>query len=149
MGLETTVLLGILTLLPFCLGKDAVILLLIKPALSKVGDQPTLDDLHSLRAMQIVSVVYILIFVGAVVLNVTSHSRSEPYLLKIGLVSLIIYFLFTLVGFISTDSQIIALFARANLDLRSPLNGTLLWIQLPTMLVCYWSFLHYAMNPKL
>ncbi|MEM1252726.1 MAG: hypothetical protein AAGI69_09850 [Cyanobacteria bacterium P01_H01_bin.21] len=149
MGLETTVLLGILTLLPFCLGKDAVILLLIKPALSKVGDQPALEVMNSLQTMQSIAVVYILIFVGAVVLNVTSHSRSEPYLLKIGLVSLIIYFLFTLVGFISTDSQIISLFARTNLDLNSPLNGTLLWIQLLTILVCYWSFLHYAMNPKL
>ena len=148
MGLETTVLLGILTLLPFCLGKDAVILLLIKPALSKV-DQPTLEVMHSLQAMRIVPIIYTLIFVGAVVLNVTSHSRSEPYLLKIGLVSLVVYFLFTLVGFILTDSQIISLFARASLALSSPLNDTLLWIQLLTMLVCYWSFLHYAMNPKL
>ena len=149
MGLETTVLLGILTLLPFCLGKDAVILLLIKPALSKGGDQPTLEVMNNLQAMKIIPVVYTLIFVGAVVLNVTSHSRSEPYLLKIGLVSLISYFLFILIGFISTDSQIVSLFTRADLTLSSPLNGMLLWIQLPTMLVCYWSFLHYAMNPKL
>lgn len=153
MSLETVALISLLTLLSLCLGSDIFWLSVINPALSQVSNQSRLETLRVLQeqVLKFFPIVYLLVFVCAVVLNVISHSRSEPYLLKIGLISLVLYFSLILVSFLLCDTQTISLAAKPDLSLASRAwkSNRVLWLLVPTIFVSFWSFLHYAMNPKL
>ena len=73
-------------------------------------------------------------------MNVIPHSRLEPYLIKIGLLSLIFGLSLILVEF----GQI-----NLNISIKPIVTTIFIGIRLITELVAYWSILHYALNPKI
>lgn len=141
MSLETVALISILTLLSFCLGSNVFLLSVLNPALSQVSNQSRLEAIGVLQEQifKIFPIVFLLVFACAIVLNVISHSRSEPYLLKIGLISLAIYFLLAFISFRLTEAQTINLLTQPDLEQSFNLwqSNILLWLQLPTVLVSY------------
>ena len=76
-------------------------------------------------------VIYLLVLICSVVLNRLPHARSEPYLLRVGLISLARYLLLGSVNLIQIES------------------GTMPWLQMFAVLIYYWSCLDYATNPRL
>ena len=50
MSLETIALISLLTLLPFCLGSDIFLLLVLNPVLFQVSNQSRLDAIGALQA---------------------------------------------------------------------------------------------------
>ncbi|NEZ62046.1 hypothetical protein D0962_04530 [Leptolyngbyaceae cyanobacterium CCMR0082] len=110
-----------------------MLFLLLNLTFSQTNKQAILEavNLLQVQALKVMPVIYLFVFTCAAVLNLVPHTRSEPYLLNIGLASMAIYLLLVFVSVVQIQSQ------------------HMLWLQVLTMLVCYWSFLHYAMNPKL
>ena len=148
MSLESITLIGILTLFTIVLGTDLVALLIghsVFEAINPIAQGYTPANWR-------LGLVLLLLLTGAVTVNLVSAARTEQYLLRIGLGSLLVYFglLFLSSVFggdrtiktVNTDSQ-------ANLSLWYQAWTLLLWPRAIAALVSYWSFLHYAMNPKL
>ena len=93
------------------------------------------------QTTQLILAVFLLVFIGAIILNIIPNSRLESYLLKIGLLSLIIVSFLILVEFAQINRA-------TSQELLTSLN-LLIWIRLIVEMVAYWSFLHYALNPKI
>jgi hypothetical protein len=155
MSLETIALIGVLTLLTASLGTDFFWIVVVKPAFERISDQALLETMGNihLQAAKFMPIVFLVMLTCAVILNIVSNSRSEPYLLKIGLISLVIYFSIVFVGSVPINNEVISIWngSRAESTIRE-LQGrwdAILWFRLLTILICYWSFLHYALNPKM
>jgi hypothetical protein len=154
MSLETIALIGVLTLLTASLGTDFFWVVVVKPAFQHISDQSLLETMGNihLQAAKFMPVVFLAMLACAVTLNVVSSSRSEPYLLRIGLISLAVYFALIFIGSAPINNAIISMLngAESQSTIRE-LQGKwdmLLWFRLFSILVSYWSFLHYAFNPK-
>ena len=144
MSLETITLIIILTLLAIYLGVSFLWTVVIETAIQSTSEPTFLEVIDSIRlqATPLISAIFVVILACAITLNVIAHSRSEPYLLKIGLISLILSFGLVLSKFILFESSAIAA--------KSPsINNLLLWFSFLCLIVSYWSFLHYAFNPKI
>lgn len=111
MSLESIALIGVLTLLTASLGTDFFWIIVIKPALQLVSDRSLLETMGNIhiQAAKYMPVVFIIMLACAITLNVVSGSRSEPYLLRIGLVSLIVYFALVLAETVSINNTIISM----------------------------------------
>ena len=144
MSLETTTLIGILTLLSIYLGASFLWTAVIETAIQSISEPIVLEVTANIRllATQLMSVIFFITLTCAIILNVIVHSRSEPYLLKIGLIGLILSFgsVFSKFAFLE-QSAIASKFPQ--------INNLLLWFGLLCAIVSYWSFLHYALNPKI
>lgn len=127
MSLETIALIGVLTLLAINLGADFVWLLIVQPALERMGDRTFLETIGSSYGQfsKLMPAVFLGVLSFAVTLNIIASSRTEPYLLRIGLLSFAVYLVLVFVSW-----------------------KAIAWLRLPAILVAYWSFLHYALNPK-
>lgn len=154
MSVETIALIGVLTLLTASLGTDFFWVVVIKPALQRISDQSLLETMGNIhiQTAKFMPVVFLAMLACALILNIVSSSRSEPYLLRIGLISLAVYFALVLVGSFPINNTVVSMLngAKAESTIRE-LQGkwdTILWFRLLTILVSYWSFLHYALNPK-
>ena len=144
MSLETTTLIGILTLLAICLGVSFLWTVVIETAIQSIGEPVFLEVTAKVRSqvIQLMSVVFSIALTCAIILNTIVHSRSEPYLLRIGLIGLILSFGSVFSKFVFLEGSAIAL--------KFPwINNLLLWFGLLCLIVSYWSFLHYALNPKI
>ncbi|MEM8828142.1 MAG: hypothetical protein AAGE96_02150 [Cyanobacteria bacterium P01_G01_bin.19] len=156
MSLETITLISILTLLAVCLGVSVFWIVVIETANQHIS-KPTFLELIAhirLQTARFMSVVFFITFTCGVILNIIPHSRAEPYLLNIGLISLTLYLVLVLIKFIFIDKAEIATISQehkskviANKLLTIP--NILLGFHLLSLTVAYWSFLHYALNPKL
>jgi hypothetical protein len=142
MSLETIVLIAVLTLLSIYLGADFLWNVVIKSAMSDISDRAVLEAITTIeqQTIQLIVVVVSLVFIGAIVLNIIPNSRSESYLLKIGLASLIVVLFLIFTDFKLTNNAI-----APELPTSSNFLG---WIRLVVAIIAYWSFLHYALNPK-
>ena len=89
----------------------------------------------------LVFAIFLLVVVGAIILNIIPNLRLESYLIKIGLVGLIFASSLTLIEFIQINQ---AIFHKT-----VSTSNLLVWIRLLAEIVAYWSFLHYALNPKI
>jgi hypothetical protein len=154
MSLETIALIGVLTLLTASLGTDFFWVVVIKPAFQRISDQSLLEimgNIH-LQSAKFMPVVFLAMFACAIILNVVSSSRSEPYLLRIGFISLAVYFALIFIGSAPINNTIISMLnGSGSQSTIRELQGrwdVLLWFRLFSILVSYWSFLHYALNPK-
>ncbi|NJM88791.1 MAG: hypothetical protein HC847_18135 [Hydrococcus sp. RU_2_2] len=136
MSLETIVLITVLTFLSIYLGADFLWKVTIEPALSNLEIIATIEQ----QTIYLLLIVVSLVFVGAIVLNVIPNSRSEPYLLRIGLASLIAVLFLIFTEFTLLNNAIALEFLTS--------SNLLDWIRLVVAIVAYWSFLHYALNPK-
>lgn len=145
MSIETIFLITILTSLAVCLGVSLFWLVVIKVALQSTlnkSDFLVLIATIRLPTIKLMSVFFAVSLICAIALNVISHSRSEPYLLSIGLISFILSLMLVLSKFM--------LFTNSAITPKSLLiNSSLLWLNLLCLIVSYWSFLHYALNPKI
>jgi hypothetical protein len=126
MSWETIALIGVLTLFTVSLGSDLFWLIIVQPALQKSDVQAVIEVMEHINHMsaRFMPIVFTITLLCAIALNILPHSRSEPYLLRIGLASLILYLIL------------------------KPFGITHLWLSILSALVSYWSFLHYALNPK-
>ncbi|MBE9118000.1 hypothetical protein IQ249_19050 [Lusitaniella coriacea LEGE 07157] len=155
MSLETIALIGVLTLLAISVGADFLWLIVMKPALSQISDRAALEIMGSihLQAIKVMPVIFLIMLTFAVILNLIPPSRSESYLLRIGLISLAIYFALVLVTSISIHHGSVSISngAESELMIRELQNkwDAILWFRAIGVLVSYWSFLHYALNPKI
>lgn len=154
MSLETIALIGVLTLLTIGMGTEFSWLIVMKPALSRISDRAFLEIIENilLQAVKVIPIILLMLLLFAVILNIISHSRSEPYLLAIGLLSLIAYLGLLAIASVSIH-QVISLpnGTEAQLTIRQ-LQGkwdVISWFRWLSILVSYWSFLHYALNPKI
>ncbi|APB33106.1 hypothetical protein GlitD10_0792 [Gloeomargarita lithophora Alchichica-D10] len=154
MSLETIALIGVLTLLTASLGTDFFWVVVVKPAFQRISDQSLLEAMGNihLQAAKFMPVVFLSVIACAIILNVISSSRSKPYLLRIGLISLAVYFALVFIGSVPINNAIVSMLngAGSQFTIRE-LQGRwdmLLWFRLFSILVSYWSFLHYALNPK-
>ncbi|MEL6439796.1 MAG: hypothetical protein AAFQ80_11145 [Cyanobacteria bacterium J06621_8] len=145
MSIETIFLIATLTLLAVCLGVSLCWLAIVQIAIQSTLDRVDLLALIAtirLPTIRLMAVIFVVTLICAIALNIIDHSRSEPYLLKIGLISLILSLLSLISKFMILDSIAIA-------GQLSLINNSLLWINLLCITVSYWSFLHYALNPKI
>lgn len=149
MSLESILLIGILTILAIAFGADCLWSLVIRPYLLDTSDlfkesNPNrfLDIAVNAQRQtnQFLLVVLLVISIGAIALNVIPHSRLEPYLIKIGLLSSIFVLLLILVEF----GQI-----NLNISIKPIVTTIFIGIRLITELIAYWAILHYALNPKI
>jgi hypothetical protein len=107
----------------------------------------------SIQSAKVLPVAYLLILISAIVLNFIVHSRTEVYLLKIGLVSLIIYLSLAFISFLPILSALVPIVNQSKLEFfiqqSQAQSSVFIGVQLIILLVSYWSFLHYALNPKI
>ena len=129
---------GILTLLAICLGVSFFWVAVVEMVIKSSNDPSFLELIISLRLLtiQLMSLIFITTLICAIALNLISHSRSEPYLLKIGLFSFILSLISVLSKFVWLEGGGI-------------LSNSLLWFNLLCIIVSYWSFLHYGLNSKI
>ncbi|MDJ0590610.1 MAG: hypothetical protein QNJ72_11530 [Pleurocapsa sp. MO_226.B13] len=144
MSLETITLIIILTLLAICLGASFFWIFVIETIIHSTSEPTVFEVIASIRsqATRLMSVIFAAIFICAITLNAISHSRSEPYLLKIGLISFVL-------SLVSILSKFVFLERIAIADKLPLIDNLLLWFNLLCIIVSYWSFLHYALNPKI
>ena len=153
MSIESIALIGVLTLLTIVLGADLFFLLIGRSALSDVADSTLLEVMGHLHqtAGQRMTVVIVVVLIGALTLNLTSHTRTEVYLLRIGLGGILVYSALVFFGAMPFTHKIFkALSTNSVANVRSwhQTWEWLLWPRALAALVSFWSFLHYAMNPK-
>lgn len=154
MSVESIGLIGVLTLLTMVLGSDLVFLLAGRSIFRTMDDATLLSiagQVHQTASERMVA-VFLVLLIGAVAVNLTSHTRTEVYLLRVGLGSLLIYTVIILFGSMPLSNHIVeALDANIVSAVRSWQKTweILLWPRAATALVSFWSFLHYAMNPKI
>jgi uncharacterized membrane protein len=154
MSLETIALIGVLTLLTVSLGTDFFWIVVMKPAFQRISDSSLLEAIGNIhiQAATFMPVIFLTTLVCAVILNVGASSRSEPYLLRIGLMSLAVYYALVFIGSVPINHTIVSMLNGAELEpsIRELQNqwNVILWFRLLSVLISYWSFLHYALNPK-
>jgi hypothetical protein len=156
MSIETIALISILTLQTISLGTDFFWLIILRPACQMINHTPFLLDILvniSIQSAKVLPVAYLLILISAIVLNFIVHSRTEVYLLKIGLVSLIIYLSLAFISFLPILSALVPIVNQSKLEFfiqqSQAQSSVFIGVQLIILLVSYWSFLHYALNPKI
>ena len=155
MSLETILLIGVLTIGAIAklaegiaLGADCLWSLAIRSSLNPSNltketgytkhFSETVVDVQR-QANRFLILVLLVVLAGAIVLNIIPHSRIEPYLLTIGILSLVVALLPVSVDFIQIDRDSVS-----NQIVMTLLMG----IRVTAELITYWSFLHYALNPK-
>jgi len=156
MNLESIALIGVLTLLTLPLGAELFLLLSSYSTLDTVPKAAQTDLLiHIHQAAYRTSAVLILLLPGAIFLNITKQTRTEVYLLRIGLGALTLYTAFVLLASNPLSNQIInALDVAPATEVISQIQQwhetwqRWLWPCVLSLLVSFWAFLHYAMNPK-
>ncbi|MEM7736180.1 MAG: hypothetical protein AAF267_10350 [Deinococcota bacterium] len=154
MSLETITVIVLLTLLTIVVGADLFWLLVMVPALDSVSDGSLLNIIKPIQtyATQRMPIIFVLLLLNAIVLNVVPHTRTEIYLLRIGLIASVIYTAVVLLGSNPVSMQLIT--GLTDNDLPAEIHSLqvtwtrLLWLRGVTALVMFWSFLHYAMNPR-
>lgn len=157
MKTETILLIGLLTLLAVNLGFDAFNLIIIKPIAKNInenfkysadnaGSQKNLEVLKNINSVStnLVFSLSAIILTLAIAINFANNLRIEIYLLKIGLFSFISYFVLFLSNLILKSDRLTTIF---NHTILKQSNIVILLKILP-LLVSYWSFLHYALNPR-
>ncbi|MEO0408615.1 MAG: hypothetical protein AAF289_14810 [Cyanobacteria bacterium P01_A01_bin.135] len=155
MSVESIALIGVLTLFTVILGTDLFLLLANVPVVgASLGNLPMPEITALLRqgAVWQLPFISVALLAGAIALNIANHTRTEVYLLRIGLASLVIYMGIVLLGAVPTNNRI-----NTVLEMGSTLDKGLfrtpwIWLLWPRVLVAlasFWAFLHYAMNPKL
>ena len=148
MSLESVGLIGTLTLLALFLGADLFLLITGKYTLNLLGDPTLLDTLghlHQPSGLRITT-AFIILLAGAGILNCVPHTRTEVYLLRIGAGTLVAYAVLVLLGVALVGHETTeVLMIKTN---ASRVWELLLWPRAALALVSFWSFLHYAMNPK-
>ncbi|MGD1917579.1 MAG: hypothetical protein ACFCAD_01095 [Pleurocapsa sp.] len=145
MSLETTVLIAILTLLSICLGASFIWVVALETAIQLIVAETKFWELLTkirLKAVMVMSAILAISLILAIALNIIPHLRSEPYLLKIGLISFILFLTSAIGKFVFLESTKIP-------GIKSTSNNLLLWLNLLCITVSYWSFLHYALNPQI
>lgn len=153
MSLESIALIAVLTLLILPLGTDLFLLFIGCPALDAVSDATMIDvmtHIHRVATFRI-PVLLTMLMVGGIFLNVTKHTRTEIYLLRIGLVTLVIYAMLVVSSSKPLIDRMIAALETGSVDAVRQWYGMWqrwLWLRAAAALVSFWSFLHYAMNPK-
>lgn len=135
MSVESIGLIGVLTFLSLFLGVDLSLILDGNSIPSRLNHLALLDAIGHIRQPlgQRMTVIFGVLFVGAILLNFTKHTRTEVYLLRIGMGAIATYAALVFLGAISSDNRMVEV---------------LLWLRAMAVLVSFWSFLHYAMNPK-
>ncbi|MEM6428371.1 MAG: hypothetical protein AAF708_03955 [Deinococcota bacterium] len=154
MSLETITIIVLLTLLTIVVGADLFWLLVMVPALDSVSDGSLLNIIKPIQtyATQRMPIIFVLLLLNAIVLNVVPHTRTEIYLLRIGLIAFVIYTAVVLLGSNPVSTQLIT--GLTDNDLPAEIHSLqvtwtrLLWLRGVAALVTFWSFLHYAMNPR-
>lgn len=157
MEIETILLIGLLSLLAVNLGIGAFSLIVINPIAKNINkdfkyntdNTDSEENLEVLKNINFVStnLVFLLsaiILVLAIAINFANNIRIEIYLLRIGLFSFISYIVLLLSDFTLKSDRFEIL---SNFDL-SKYNKVFSLLNVVTLLVTYWSFLHYALNPK-
>ena len=148
MSLETILLIGELTIGAIALGADCLWSLVIRSSLNISNPPKEAGFTNNFLGMsanvqkqtdRFLIVILLAILAGAIALNVVSNSRLEPYLLKIGLIGLVVALSLVSVEFVRVNQNI------AN---RTVITNVFIGIRLIAEVVAYWSFLHYALNPK-
>ena len=149
MSSESIFLIGLLTLLPICLGIEVLNLGIIKPVLATFDDRVLIIIVSSFLDRLIALSWWLLPLLGlnAIILNIVPNLRVENYLLKIGGCCLLLYILISIWGAIAIGNSITTGRGIQGLLDRGELT-VVMGVRLISILVCYWSFLHYAMNPK-
>lgn len=149
MSLETILLIGVLTTGAIALGADCLWNLVIKSSLNsgnltkETGFAEYLSKIVidvQRQADRFLIVILLVVLASAIILNIIPHSRLEPYLLKIGLIGLIV-----VLSLISVEYAI----GNQNTSDKAIITNVFIGIRLITEVVVYWSFLHYAINPKI
>ncbi|MEO0348576.1 MAG: hypothetical protein AAF282_00845 [Cyanobacteria bacterium P01_A01_bin.15] len=153
MTLETVALIGVLTLLTLNLGADVFWLVVVSPALQQIDDQSLFTIVSNIytQALILMPAIFLIALVCAILLNFVPKSRSEPYLLKIGLATLIAYALIVGLGTFPISNSVLSLDQLESVKGIRQVQERLdmiLWFRFPVILVSYWSFMHYALNPK-
>lgn len=139
MSLESIALIGVLTLLTVVLGSDLFILFIGRPVIEVAYLEAVNSQAHWAMNWRL-SLVLSLLFMGAIALTLTHNARTERYLLKIGLGSLLVYLILFLHSAVLVSDPLAEWYKTWRL---------LLWPRAVAALVSFWSFLHYAMNPKI
>jgi len=139
MSLESVALIGILTLLTVVLGSDLFLLLIGRPILESVYLEIFDSQAYRVMTWRLSFVLFFILF-GAIAANLAPNARTEGYLLKIGLGSLSAYLLLFFVSLVLVSDSPTEVYKTWTL---------LLWPRAVAALVSFWSFLHYAMNPKI
>lgn len=153
MALDTIFLIGVLTLLSVNLGSDFLLIVaqFSFQSINEAAFDAVIGNLYN-RILTSLSAVFFLALVCAIILNcLPDNSRTEPYLLRIGLGTLIAYgviFSFNLLLVSHNFSFLEQLTSATHAFFLQSKAAFLLWLRLPVILVCYWSFLHYALNPR-
>ena len=149
MSVEIILLIGVLTIDAIALGADYLWSLIIKSFLSNRSNSSLEADFanHFLeismnvqkQTARFLIIILLVVLAGATALNLVPNSRLEPYLLKIGLIGLIVALSLIFVEFAQVNQSI------AN---KPIIINIFVGIRLIAEVVAYWSFLHYALNPK-
>ena len=160
MSLESIALIGILTLFTIILGTELATLLIGHSPLEAINSErfSAIAQGHSSIGWR-VGLIFLLLLAGAVVINLVPATRTERYLLRIGLGSLLVNLVLLFCSLlpvgdgVSADllartAEIVNSNSQSNIPLWQRAWMLLIWPRAITALVSYWSFLHYAMNPK-
>ncbi|MEL6351875.1 MAG: hypothetical protein AAFR58_08925 [Cyanobacteria bacterium J06627_28] len=160
MSLESIALIGILTLFTVILGTELATLLIGHSPLEAINSERLSAIAQGHRSIGWrVGLIFLLLLAGAVVINLVPATRTERYLLRIGLGSLLVYLVLLFCSLlpvgdgVSADllartAEIVNSNSQSNIPLWQRAWMLLIWPRAITALVSYWSFLHYAMNPK-
>ncbi|MEL6492346.1 MAG: hypothetical protein AAFV85_09050 [Cyanobacteria bacterium J06634_6] len=139
MSLESIGLIGVLTLLTIILGSDLFLLFIGRPVLDAAYLEVFNSQAHWAMTWRL-GLVLAVLSLGAIFVTLTPNARTEGYLLKIGLGSLFVYLILFFVSAVPVSDSPTEMYRIWRL---------LLWPRAVAALVSFWSFLHYAMNPKL
>ena len=149
MSLETILLIGVLTVLAIALGADCLWNLIIRSCLLKTSDSLEVSFTDRFLEMTVnvqrqtdrfLIVILSVVLTAAIALNIIPNSHLESYLIKIGSIGLIVVLLLISVEFIQINQDVVERSTVANISLG---------IRLIAEIVAYWSFLHYAINPRI
>jgi len=139
MSLESIALIAVLTFLTIVLGGDLFLLFIGRPVLEAAYLEIFNRQIYWKLVWRLSAVLFFLLL-GAIAINLTPNARTEAYLLKIGLGSLLIYLILFFFSVALVSDPLTEWYKTWVL---------LLWPRAMVALVSFWSFLHYAMNPKL
>ena len=152
MSVESIALIGILTVFTIILGTDLFLLMIGRSVLESINFE-LLNTLAQGYWMMIWRILFVLclLLVGAIVVNLTPTTRTEDYLLRIGLGSLCVYLILFLLSLSPVRDRIVSPADTTQLGIAIAYRAwtQLLWPRTIAALVSFWSFLHYAMNPKI
>ena len=147
MSFETVVLIVTCTLCAIVLGWEAS---LVFQAWVPPGTAPALT-VEPLGTMQMTGWIYAglgTVLAAAGLMNAVTHTRSEVYLLRVGLAAVALHAVLVAV-WVSQIGAATASAGDALADASRPETPGILIGRLVLALIAFWSFLHYAMNPRL